>query len=180
MHIRTRARWEFKWTTGGYRDLCRGGCARKLECDSISVFWNFAWDRLASWKHAATATTKKDMCKCNILKIRQNREKCCTYNNPKMHIALTMLWFRGLALFYLYTSVIILTGKCFIASVVTMNYVCKWSPWVLLFKPTQSETVCYVSCKIPCVYVHRMTYLCTHPRTHTHTYIYIVENVSLL
>ena len=62
---------------------------------------------------------------------------------------------------------------CFIASVVIMNYVCKWSPWVLLFKPTQSETVCYISCKISCVYVHRMTYLCTHPRTHTHTYIYI-------
>ena len=57
IHSHTLARQELKWTTGGYHALRRCGCAWKLECDSISLFWNFAWDRLASRTYAATATT---------------------------------------------------------------------------------------------------------------------------
>ena len=57
INIRTLARRELKWTTGEYRALRRCGCARKPECDSISLFWNFAWDRLVSQMYAATATT---------------------------------------------------------------------------------------------------------------------------
>ena len=57
IHSRTLVRQELKWTAGRYHALRRCGCAWKLECDSISLFWNFAWDRLASRTYAATATT---------------------------------------------------------------------------------------------------------------------------